>query len=234
MIALFPFDESDRTMHVIRSFGEHDERPLSGIVEKLLGTSCVTVLDRHNLVVDPHTPLWILEAMNEAETCSMYVRLFYTTAVIPALALPPSSVDGDVATVTLENVHVLRTPEYQSLRRWLVDETMGRTTLTNEGVICRDGKDIVVVRTGSVRTVYDFVRRMEVRSSDSFNVTLCRDDAVDLMACCEGMVVVMKRAPPDETPRASRKRPERDEPRTIDRRTKRSRPRGDEDLLSRP
>lgn len=168
-ILLFPLTDHDTSVHTLDTEGEGDMRVLGKLVAPQLGTSRVVVLDRHRSVVDLHCPIWLLVAIHRAETPmgDTFLRMYYTTT-----ALPTSSLCTSRMLMTLVDVHALCTPEYASLRAWLIDESMAERTIeTAMGTIERVGVDRVrSTVTGVTTSRATFVRRMEVRSTDTIGV----------------------------------------------------------------
>lgn len=177
IIVLFPLTQNDVDVHIV-DVTHTQTKPLCGVVFPHIGSSNITLTNRHRMIVDSFWPVWLLTSIHETEAngCCGYVPLYYTTRItdIPT----HREDDGDTyypRPLTLYDMHTLYTPEYRELLRWLIDETSARTIATCNGVLERvDGDTIRYVDKNETFSVQDYVRSMEIRSSDTLNVLTVR------------------------------------------------------------
>lgn len=178
IIVLFPLTTHDTDVHVI-DVTQAQKKPLCSVVFPRIGSSKITVTNRHRMVVEPFWPIWFFTSVHDAETngCPGYVPLYYTTRITDI----PNHREDDAGTYyprpwTLYHVHTLCTPEYRELLKWLIDETSTRTIVTCKGVLERvDGDTLRFVDRDETFSAQDYIRKMEVRSSDTFNVLTVRE-----------------------------------------------------------
>ena len=188
LIVLFPLTKHDTDVHVI-DVTHTQAKVLCGVVFPRIGSSKITLTNRHRMIVDPFWPVWLLTSLHESEANGRlgYVPLYYTTCITDI----PSHREDDANTYyprpwTLYDVHTLCTPEYRELLKWLIDETSARTIATCNGILERvDGDNLRYVDKHETFSVQEYVRSMEVRSSDTFNVLTVRrwDDEFEVTRC---------------------------------------------------
>lgn len=177
IIVLFPLTQHDADVHVI-DVTHTQTKALCGVVFPRIGSSKITLTNRHRMIVDSFWPIWLLTTLHETEAkgCPGYVPLYYTTRITDI----PTYREDDADTYyprpwTLYGVHTLYTPEYRELLVWLIDETSARTIATCNGTLERvDGDTLRYVDRNETFSAQDYVRSMEVRSSDTFNVLTVR------------------------------------------------------------